>query len=63
MKDAEVTGNLDDLEGGLSALTQAIVCKGNVGWRENSTKIVIYASNGLMHIAGEGLLGKIVIIF
>ncbi|XP_026471005.1 integrin beta-nu-like [Ctenocephalides felis] len=57
VKDAEVTGNLDDLEGGLSALTQAIVCKGNVGWRENSTKIVIYASNGLMHIAGEGLLG------
>lgn len=40
-------------------MIQAIVCKNDVGWRDNSRKIVLYASDGLMHIAGEGQLGKI----
>lgn len=54
---SSVTGNVDNLEGGLEALMQVLVCDERVGWSEKSRKIVVFASDGKMHVAGFGLLG------
>lgn len=52
-----VTGNVDNMEGGLEALLQVLVCDAMVGWSDRSRKIVVFASDGWMHVAGFGLLG------
>ncbi|XP_055593573.1 integrin beta-nu [Uranotaenia lowii] len=59
LKTSSVSANLDNLEGGLDALMQVLVCKERIGWGENTRKIVILATNGFMHMAGDGLLAGI----
>lgn len=56
----DISGNLDNLEGGLDALMQVIVCHDDVGWHNQSRKIVVLASDGLVHFAGDGLLAGVV---
>lgn len=60
VNEAQMSGNLDDLEGGFDALMQILVCESNIGWNEKARKIVIYASDGKIHFAGEGMLAGIV---
>lgn len=60
VKKSELSGNLDDLEGGFDALMQVLVCDSSIGWNEKSRKIIIYASDGGIHFAGYGLLAGIV---
>lgn len=57
---SEMTGNLDNAEGGMDALMQVLVCGDRIGWNPNSRKIVIFATDGLSHFAGDGLLGSVV---
>ncbi|XP_043202020.1 integrin beta-3-like, partial [Amphibalanus amphitrite] len=57
VRQAEVSANLDDLEGGLDALVQVATCSDVIGWNKKSRKLIIYTSDGLFHLAGEGLLG------
>uniref|UniRef100_A0A1B0DC03 Integrin beta n=1 Tax=Phlebotomus papatasi TaxID=29031 RepID=A0A1B0DC03_PHLPP len=57
---SDVTGNVDNLEGGLDALMQILVCGDKIGWKERARKIIVLASDGLMHFAGDGLLAGIV---
>ncbi|KXJ82792.1 hypothetical protein RP20_CCG011337 [Aedes albopictus] len=59
LKTSSVSANLDNLEGGLDALMQVLVCDDRIGWGKNTRKIVILATNGLMHMAGDGLLAGI----
>ncbi|XP_026327015.1 integrin beta pat-3-like isoform X2 [Hyposmocoma kahamanoa] len=40
--------------GGFDALAQAMVCTDEIGWRKDSTKIIIYMSDALFSIAGDG---------
>ncbi|XP_053982497.1 integrin beta-nu [Hylaeus volcanicus] len=54
---SSVTGNADNLEGGLDGIVQAIACEKEVGWRKQARKIILVATNGLLHFAGEGKLG------
>lgn len=56
---SSVTANLDNAEAQLDALVQAISCGERVGWGLRSRKIVILLSDGLMHTAGDGLLGTV----
>lgn len=56
----EMSANLDDLEGGFDALMQILVCNENIGWSDRSRKIVVYASDGKIHFAGDGILAGIV---
>lgn len=56
---SKITANLDNLEGGLDALMQVIVCRKEIGWNERARKIVIFVSDGLMHFAGDGKLAGI----
>ncbi|XP_048510673.1 integrin beta-nu isoform X2 [Athalia rosae] len=52
-----VTGNVDNLEGGLDGVVQAIVCADRVGWAHQARKLMLVATDGLLHFAGEGKLG------
>ncbi|XP_035783330.1 integrin beta-nu-like isoform X1 [Anopheles albimanus] len=60
VKQSNVTGNIDNLEAGLDALMQVLVCEKQIGWGSNTRKIVIIATDGLLHMAGDGLLAGIV---
>lgn len=55
---SSVTANLDNAEAQLDALVQVISCGDKIGWGSHSRKIVILLSDGLMHTAGDGKLGK-----
>ncbi|XP_011864288.1 PREDICTED: integrin beta-nu isoform X1 [Vollenhovia emeryi] len=57
---SSVTGNVDNLEGGLDGIVQAIVCDRQVGWAHQARKLMLVATDGLMHFAGEGKLGGVV---
>ncbi|XP_059617120.1 integrin beta-nu [Phlebotomus argentipes] len=57
---SDVTGNVDNLEGGLDALMQILVCGDKIGWKEKARKIIVFASDGQMHFSGDGLLAGIV---
>ncbi|XP_030383061.1 integrin beta-nu [Scaptodrosophila lebanonensis] len=56
---SQVTGNLDNLEGGLDALMQVIVCTSEIGWKHKARKVVLLVTDGFMHFAGDGLLAGI----
>ncbi|KAH9500862.1 Integrin beta-1, partial [Bulinus truncatus] len=48
--------NLDDVEGGLDGIIQALDCD-SIGWRNISRRIIVYCSNSLFHLAGDGKFG------
>ncbi|XP_067138618.1 integrin beta-PS-like [Centruroides vittatus] len=56
---ANTSANVDDPEAGLDALLQAIVCKEEIGWRDNSRKILVFSTDNKYHIAGDGKLAGI----
>nr|XP_022914247.1 integrin beta-PS-like [Onthophagus taurus] len=53
---AKVSGNLDFPEGGFDALMQAIVCKNEIGWREDARHMLIFSTDADSHVAGDGRL-------
>ncbi|GJQ85656.1 hypothetical protein Trydic_g20204 [Trypoxylus dichotomus] len=57
---ANVSGNMDAPEGGFDAIMQAIVCKKQIGWRENARHIIVFSSDAEFHVAGDGKLAGIV---
>ncbi|XP_054158401.1 integrin beta-PS-like [Oppia nitens] len=54
------SGNTDSPEGTLDALMQALVCKRQIGWRDQSDKIIVVATDEEFHYAGDGKLAGIV---
>lgn len=39
---------------------QILVCRDEIGWNDKTRKIVLFASDGLIHFAGDGLLAGVV---
>lgn len=60
VKLANVSGNLDAPEGGFDAIMQAIVCKDQIGWRNEARKLLVFSTDSSFHYAGDGKLGGIV---
>ncbi|GJQ76950.1 hypothetical protein Trydic_g15147 [Trypoxylus dichotomus] len=60
LNSSKITANMDDLEGALDAIMQIIVCKNQMQWRTFSRKIIVVATDGLLHFAGDGILAGIV---
>ncbi|KAF5270698.1 hypothetical protein FQA39_LY01436 [Lamprigera yunnana] len=56
INESKTTSNLDNLEGGMDALFQIILCKDYIKWRKNSRKIIVIATDGILHFAGDGIL-------
>lgn len=61
VKDASVSGNLDAPEGGFDAIMQAIVCKGQIGWREKARRLLVFSTDAGFHYAGDGKVSYLVI--
>lgn len=57
---ADVSGNLDAPEGGFDAIMQAVVCKGQIGWRDRARRLLVFSTDAGFHYAGDGKLGGIV---
>lgn len=55
-----ITGNLDNVDGGLDALMQVAACEKDVGWLKDIRRIIIMASDSLCHFAGDGKLAGII---
>ncbi|XP_050418520.1 integrin beta-1 [Patella vulgata] len=53
--------SLDDPEGGMDGIMQVLSCEDDIGWSERSRRIVVYSSNSLFHLAGDGILGGAVV--
>ncbi|OWR50969.1 putative myospheroid protein [Danaus plexippus plexippus] len=52
--------NYDEQEGTLDALAQVIVCKEQIGWREESRKIILVFTGASFHAASDGIFGGVV---
>ena len=48
------SSNIDVNEAGLDALIQSAVCE-DIGWREGTRKMIVYASDAGFHSQGNGL--------
>ncbi|KAH8855380.1 Integrin beta-2 [Schistosoma japonicum] len=59
-KVARPSGNLDSPEGGMDALLQVARCSEIIGWRAGARKIVLFASDGGFHLAGDGRIAGLV---
>lgn len=46
--------------GGLDALMQILVCRERIGWNDKTRKMVLFASDGPMHFAGDGLMAGLI---
>ncbi|XP_034840377.1 integrin beta-PS-like [Maniola hyperantus] len=46
--------NNDEPEADLDALMQVMVCKDEIGWRNNSTRIILLSTDSTYHSAGDG---------
>ena len=60
VNDSTVTGNVDNLEGGLDGVVQSIVCAEEIGWGQQARKLMLMATDGFLHFAGDGKLGGVV---
>ena len=54
VKKAPVSCNLDAPEGGFDAIMQAIVCQGQIGWREEARRLLVFSTDAGFHYAGDG---------
>lgn len=53
---SDISMSMDDTEGGMEGLVQALDCD-VVGWRDVSRRIIVYSSNSQFHLAGSGKFG------
>lgn len=51
---ADVSGNLDAPEGGFDAIMQAVVCKQEIGWRDQARRLLVFSTDAGFHYAGDG---------
>lgn len=54
MGDASVHSNLDAPEGGFDAIMQAVVCRNEIGWREQARRLLVFTTDAGFHYAGDG---------
>lgn len=60
VRQAPISGNIDNPEGGFDALLQVMVCHKKVGWRKNSRRVIIFTTDQSFHVAMDGKLGGLV---
>ncbi|XP_031572666.1 integrin beta-1-like [Actinia tenebrosa] len=58
-----ISGNVDNPEGGMDAFLQVIVCHTDIGWvrKQAARRLVVFTTDAKYHIAGDGLLGGVVV--
>ncbi|XP_043256533.1 integrin beta-PS-like isoform X1 [Colletes gigas] len=59
VKQAPISANVDTPEGGFDAMMQAIVCTKEIGWRQNARRLIVFSTDAVSHLAGDGRLAGI----
>lgn len=59
VRNAPISGNMDSPEGGFDALMQAIVCRDEIGWRDQARRIIIFSTDAKFHHAGDGRVSQV----
>ncbi|XP_006001743.1 integrin beta-4 isoform X1 [Latimeria chalumnae] len=54
LKKERISGNLDAPEGGFDAILQAATCTKDIGWRRESTKLLVFSTESAFHYEGDG---------
>ncbi|XP_008691997.1 integrin beta-4 [Ursus maritimus] len=49
-----ISGNLDAPEGGFDAILQVAVCTRNIGWRPDSTHLLVFSTESAFHYEADG---------
>uniref|UniRef100_A0A452H4B7 Integrin beta n=1 Tax=Gopherus agassizii TaxID=38772 RepID=A0A452H4B7_9SAUR len=49
-----ISGNLDAPEGGFDAILQTAVCKEKIGWRTDSTHLLVFSTESAFHYEADG---------
>nr|XP_027811518.1 integrin beta-4 isoform X1 [Marmota flaviventris] len=49
-----ISGNLDAPEGGFDAILQTAVCTGAIGWRPDSTHLLVFSTESAFHYEADG---------
>ncbi|XP_039082321.1 integrin beta-4 isoform X2 [Hyaena hyaena] len=49
-----ISGNLDAPEGGFDAILQAAVCTRDIGWRPDSTHLLVFSTESAFHYEADG---------
>uniref|UniRef100_A0A673CWW6 Integrin beta n=1 Tax=Sphaeramia orbicularis TaxID=375764 RepID=A0A673CWW6_9TELE len=49
-----ISGNLDAPEGGFDAILQAAVCGDKIGWRKDSTHLLVFSTESAFHYESDG---------
>ncbi|KAI4897175.1 hypothetical protein NFI96_015221 [Prochilodus magdalenae] len=50
-----ISGNLDAPEGGFDAILQASVCQNQIGWRKDSTHLLVFSTESAFHYEADGV--------
>ncbi|NWX98699.1 ITB4 protein, partial [Nothoprocta ornata] len=54
LRKERISGNLDAPEGGFDAILQTAVCKDNIGWRKDSTHLLVFSTESAFHYEADG---------
>ncbi|XP_051524171.1 integrin beta-4-like isoform X2 [Myxocyprinus asiaticus] len=54
LQNERISGNLDAPEGGFDAILQAAVCQTQIGWRPNSTHLLVFSTESAFHYEADG---------
>ncbi|XP_050972902.1 integrin beta-4 isoform X2 [Labeo rohita] len=49
-----ISGNLDAPEGGFDAILQTAVCQKQIGWRDDSTHLLVFSTESAFHYEADG---------
>ncbi|NXD87110.1 ITB4 protein, partial [Halcyon senegalensis] len=54
LRKERISGNLDAPEGGFDAILQTAVCKDMIGWRNDSTHLLVFSTESAFHYEADG---------
>lgn len=54
MNSTRIVVSYDNPEGGFEALLQASVCDKQIGWSDQSRRLIVFATDAHSHLAGDG---------
>ncbi|XP_067913943.1 integrin beta-4 isoform X2 [Heterodontus francisci] len=54
LKKEIISGNVDAPEGGFDAILQVAVCKEHIGWRSQSTHLLVFSTESAFHYESDG---------
>ncbi|NXP05141.1 ITB4 protein, partial [Thinocorus orbignyianus] len=54
LKKERISGNLDAPEGGFDAILQTAVCEDKIGWRKDSTRLLVFSTESAFHYEADG---------